>query len=202
VGHITPFIFFSEHIGLKWRVFGEFSFVKYCNRPPLIPTYCYRSWILIGNMDPSQELYRGIKATSMITVILGTHSSCFILHTLEDSYKLNTQQLLSAISYITALTVTTVATTSSLSLNSSHTHTHTQKLRCSLSFVRRCNRMSENTPVTEPTTRQQRQLPHCNKLTTAAHEILPTTATPPITCPQLTFEASLATVCEAASYNI
>jgi hypothetical protein len=56
----------------------------------------------------------------MMIVILGIHSLCFILLTLESSYNVNTLQLLSATSYITALTVPTVATTSNFSLNSSH----------------------------------------------------------------------------------
>jgi hypothetical protein len=63
--------------------------------------------------------------------------------------------------------------------------------------------MSANTPVKEPTTQQQRQLPHCNKPTaTIEHEILPKTAMLPITCPQLTFEANPATICEAAGYTV
>jgi hypothetical protein len=73
------------------------------------------------------------------------------------------------------------------------TQQQNKKLKCCLSFVRRCNRMSENTSVTQPTTTQQRQLLYCNKpTTTIVHEILPTTH----------IWNNPTTICEAAGYNI
>jgi hypothetical protein len=57
---VTDFDDFNENV-LRDTIFIYTG--RNCNRPPLIPTCGYRNWVLIGNMDPSQGLYGGIKAT-------------------------------------------------------------------------------------------------------------------------------------------
>jgi hypothetical protein len=151
-------------------------------------------------MDPSQGLYRRIKATSIITVILGIHSLYFILHILEYSYILNTQQLLSATSYVTALSHYCCNHLKFVFKNSSHNNEQKKisvlfhLLGVEIECVK--TRLSQNRP------HYSRGNCHTAINYNNSARNTPHTATLPITCPQLTFEANPATICEVAGYNM